>query len=240
MKERLGRTQDGLHVKLRLVHVDAGAHEAACALEEAGHLLHQGLVFGAKALAQRREVLALGLVLQGLEPLFGARAYDVLDLGREPQEHEEMPEPQVDVYALAVLACAREVYAVVEVLARDAAPAEAREDSDRGLGGRHDVAADARPLGLLRGFVHGRDARLDSSAGLGYARLLCVHSYSPGVSTVPALYEVLLEVALAEHVVGLAEHEAHKVVLVLFGFLGRGGQNRLCLHAARVCCACHK
>lgn len=165
-------------------------------------------------------------VVQRLHPLLCARADDVLDLGGEPEEDEEVPEAQVDVDALAVLARAREVDAVVQGLAREAAPTEARKHSDRGLGRGHDVAADARPLGLLRGVVHARDAGLDLPAALGDAGLLGVHAYGPGVAPVAALDEVLLEVTLAEHVVGLAEHEAHEFVRVErgagSGHAGRG------------------
>jgi len=124
------------------------------------------------------------------------------------------------VDALAVLARAREVYAVVERVAREAAAAESREDLDRGLGRGHDIPADARPLGLLRGVVHARDAGLYLSAALGDAGLLGVHFDGPGVAAVPALDQVLLEVALAEHVVGLAEHEPYEVFRIVCGTRG--------------------
>lgn len=183
------------------------------AVEQGAHLLDEGLVLAPEALAEGGEVLALlRRVCQGLHPLLGAGADDVLDLGGEPEKYEEVPEAQVDVDAFAVLARAREVDAVVQGLAREAAPAEAREDADRGLGRGHDVAADARPLGLLRGVVHARDAGLDLPAALGDPGLLGVHADGPGVPPVAALDEVLLEVALAEHVVGLAEHEAYEVL----------------------------
>ena len=51
------------------------------------------------------------------------------------------------------------------------------------------TAADARPLGLLRGVVHGGDAGLDAAAGLRDAGLLRVHADGPSVAAVPALDE---------------------------------------------------
>ena len=75
------------------------------------------------------------------------------------------------------------------------------------------TAADARPLGLLRGVVHGGDAGLDAAAGLRDAGLLRVHADGPSVAAVPDSRHWMR--ALAQHVVGLAEHEAHEVLLVV-------------------------
>jgi len=95
-QEGLWRAQDGLDVELGLVEVDAQCDKVVRALEQGGHLLDEGLVFAPEALAQGGEVLALVLcdlsLAQRLHPLLGAGADDVLDLCREPQENEEVPE----------------------------------------------------------------------------------------------------------------------------------------------------
>lgn len=94
VQEGLGRAQDGLDVELGLVQVDAGGHEVVRALEQGGHLVDERVVLAPEALAQGREVLALlrRRVAQRLHPLLGAGADDVLDLGGEPEEDEEVPE----------------------------------------------------------------------------------------------------------------------------------------------------